>query len=319
MPEELPDFVAGSTTSTRVASGKALNDYTLSIPLLIGGSADVAGSVNTLIKDDFKFGLEPHGHNVYYGVREHAMSLAQSGILLYGLVRPYVGCFLVFMDYLKPSLRTQALMGLPSINIFTHDSIAVGEDGPTHQPIEHINSLRLIPNTVNIRPSGALETMYATRFALENTSNPVNLILSRQSMPIPCDVSYEEFKKGAYIVKDYKDYDLVLITTGSEVKLGMEVSNELSNHNIKARVISMPSVELFEQNSNGFKEGILGRNREKIIAIEMGSSALWYKYASIVFGIDSFGASGKASDVINHYKFTKDDITSKILELLNKR
>ncbi len=311
---DYPKFELDTNEATRASFGKIINHIGKQVELLLGGAADVAGSVNTLLKEDKIFGLEEHGRNIYYGIREHAMSLIQSGILLYGLIRPYVGSFMVFSDFFKPSIRTAALMHLPSINILTHDSIAVGEDGPTHQPIEQINSLRLIPNTYNFRPSGAIETMHSVRFSLENTKNPSNLILSRQNMSIPKDVSYEEFIKGAYIVKDYLDYDYVLITTGSEVELAIKTTLLLETKNIKVRVVSMPCMELFERQDNKFKESIIGNDRDKVIALEMGSKGLWYKYASKVYGIDCFGESGKASDVMNHFGFNPETIAKFILE-----
>ncbi len=309
-----PVYPVGTNEATRVTSGKVINVIAPQIRTILGGASDVAGSVNTMIKDAGIFGQNLGGHNVYYGIREFAMSCAQTGLLLYGGIRPFVGCFLVFSDYLKPSIRTAALMKVPSINIFTHDSIAVGEDGPTHQPIEQVSALRLIPDTYTIRPSGAIETTHAWHFAIDNNSGPVNIICSRQNIVATCAVSYEDFCRGAFIAKKEQiTADYIIMASGSEVPLAIEVALELEKHSIDTRVVSVPCLELFNKQDELYQASIIGIHRSKIIAIEMGSSGLWYKHAKQVIGLDEFGKSGKANDVINDFGFTAQQIVEKII------
>lgn len=307
-----PSYPVGTNEATRVTSGKVINAIAPQIRTILGGASDVAKSVNTLINNANIFALEANGKNVYYGIREFAMSCAQTGMLLYGGVRPFVGCFLCFSDYMKPSIRTAALMNMPSINILTHDSVAVGEDGPTHQPIEQVNSLRIIPNCVTFRPSGAIETVHAWRYAIENKNGPVNIICSRQNIPTICDVCYEDYCKGAYLIKDVKNPDLVILATGSEVPLANDVATKLEETGKKVRLVSITSIELFEKQSEKYQHKILGDNRDKVVAIEMGNSSIWYKYAHKVLGIDTFGASGKANHVIDSFGFTVDKIIEKL-------
>lgn len=307
-----PKFEVSNADATRVTSGKIINEIANQLPNFIGGASDVAKSVNTLIKSSGQFGVDEHGRNIYFGIREFAMSCAQTGMLLYGGIRPYLGCFLVFSDYLKPSIRTAAIMKVPSINVFTHDSIAVGEDGATHQPIEQVSTLRLIPNCVTFRPDSAIETSHAWRYALENKEGPVNIICTRQGIKSPVDVEYETFKKGAYIVrKENKEADYIVIATGSEVEVACEIANRMQDK-YDIRVVSMPSMELFEKQSKKYKHEIIGGNRNKVIALEMEASGLWYKYASKVIGIDTFGESGKGNDVIKHYGFDVDSLIKRM-------
>ena len=240
LPKALPDFVAGSSISTRVASGKALNAYMLNLPNLIGGSADVAGSVMTKLDGGIDF-VKGHrdGHNINWGIREFAMASAQNGMLLHGGVRTYVGCFAVFADYMKAAIRMAALSHLPAIYLFSHDSIAVGEDGPTHQPIEQLAMLRSIPNMCVIRPADERETYAAWREALRTTDHPVALILSRQNLPLLEGSSAEGVTKGAYVVsKEEKKAQLELIATGSEVSLAVSAQKMLKEEGIDVRVIS---------------------------------------------------------------------------------
>ena len=276
--KEMPDFVAGSSTSTRVASGKALNDYMLSIPMLIGGSADVAGSVMTKLNGGVDF-MPGHreGHNVNWGIREFAMACAQNGMLLHGGLRTYVGCFCVFSDYMKPAIRMAALSHLPAIYLFSHDSIAVGEDGPTHQPIEQLAMLRSIPNVRVIRPADERETYAAWKEALKSLETPTALILSRQNLPLLENSSEEGVARGAYVVsKENKKADLVLIATGSEVSLAIEAQKKLLEKGIDVRVVSMPSWELFEAQPKTYQEKVLGDAPR--VAIEMASSFGWQKW-----------------------------------------
>ncbi len=308
LPEEMPEFAIGSATSTRVASGKALNDYMLSIPMLVGGSADVAGSVMTKLNGGVDFTPEHReGHNVNWGIREFAMAAAQNGMLLHGGIRTYVGCFAVFSDYMKPAIRMAALSHLPGIYLFSHDSIAVGEDGPTHQPIEQLAMLRSIPNVRVIRPADERETYAAWREALRSTKTPTALILSRQNLPLLENSSAEGVRRGAYVVsKEAKKADLVLIATGSEVSLAIEAQKKLLEKRIDVRVVSMPSWELFQEQDKEYRREVLLLPSERRVSVEMLSTFGWGKWAKYHMGIDEFGASAPAKDVIAKFDFTSD-------------
>ena len=306
LTKELPDFVADSQTSTRVASGKALNDYMLSIPMLIGGSADVAGSVMTKLKGGVDFTPEHReGHNVNWGIREFAMACAQNGMLLHGGVRTYVGCFAVFSDYMKPAIRMAALSHLPAIYLFSHDSIAVGEDGPTHQPIEQLAMLRSIPNVRVIRPADERETYAAWQEGLKSLTHPTALILSRQNLPLLKGSSKEGLSKGAYVIsKENKKADLVLIATGSEVSLAIDAQKKLLEKGIDVRVVSMPCWELFEEQDKKYQDEVLSLPYDKRVSVEMLSTFGWAKWAKYNMGIDTFGASAPAKDVFKKFNFT---------------
>ena len=311
---DYPEFEVGTKEATRVSSGKVINHVASQIPTFLGGSADVAGSVQTKIKTASTFDKDNYtGLNVNYGIREFAMSCAQTGMLLHGGIRPFVGIFFVFADYLKPSVRTAALMNAPQINILTHDSLAVGEDGPTHQPIEQLAAFRTIPNTVTFRPAGAIETTYAWRYALENKNGPVNIVLSRQNMTTDTYIDYDSFKKGAYIVKfENERVDRTLIATGSEVSLALKVAAILEDRGLDVRVVSMPSTNLFDKLSNEEQLNILGTTRENIYSFELGSTDLWYKYAHKPFGIDTFGYSGKFEEILDYIGFNAETLADKI-------
>ncbi len=313
LPNVFPEFQAGSSTSTRVASGKALNAYMLKLPNLVGGSADVAGSVMTKLDGGVNF--EPshrEGHNVNWGIREFAMASAQNGMLLHGGLRTYVGCFAVFADYMKAAIRMAALSHLPAIYLFSHDSIAVGEDGPTHQPIEQLAMLRSIPNMRVIRPCDERETYAAWCEALKSLRTPTALILSRQNLPLLEGSSAEGLAKGAYIIsKEEKKAQLELIATGSEVSLAVEAQKLLKAEGIDVRVISMPSWELFAEQDEQYQASILSLPWEKRVSIEMLSTFGWDRYVKYHMGIDTFGASAPAKDVIAKFEFTP----AKLVEL----
>ena len=308
IPEELPDFVAGSSTSTRVASGKALNAYMLACPMLVGGSADVAGSVMTKLNGGVNFTPDHReGHNVNWGIREFAMGCMQNGMLLHGGIRSYVGCFAVFSDYMKPAIRMAALSRLPGIYLFSHDSIAVGEDGPTHQPIEQLAMLRSIPNVRVIRPADERETYAAWKLALKSTETPTALILSRQNLPLLENSSDEGVARGAYVVsKEQKRADLVLIATGSEVALAIEAQKKLLEKRIDVRVVSMPSWEVFQEQDKEYRRSVLLLPSERRVSVEMLSTFGWGKWAKYHMGLDEFGASGPAKDVFKKFDFTSD-------------
>ena len=306
LPKVFPEFQAGSSTSTRVASGKALNAYMLNLPNLVGGSADVAGSVMTKLDGGVNF--EPshrEGHNVNWGIREFAMASAQNGMLLHGGLRTYVGCFAVFADYMKAAIRMAALSHLPAIYLFSHDSIAVGEDGPTHQPIEQLAMLRSIPNMRVIRPCDERETYAAWCEALKSTKTPTALILSRQNLPLMEGSNAEGVAKGAYVIsKEEKKAQLELIATGSEVSLAVEAQKLLKAEGIDVRVVSMPSWELFAAQDEEYQASVLSLPWDKRVSVEMLSTFGWDRYAKHHMGIDTFGASAPAKDVIAKFEFT---------------
>ncbi|MDD3383252.1 MAG: transketolase [Bacilli bacterium] len=316
---EYPFFPLDYKEATRNTSNKLINILAKNISNLLGGAADVAKSVNTNINDGGEFSYSNYsGRNINYGIREFAMSCAQTGMLLHGGVRSFVGSFLVFSDYFKASIRTTALMKLPAIYVLTHDSIAVGEDGPTHQPIEQLSSLRLIPNVNVIRPANANETSLAWKFAIESKKSPTCLILSRQDLVVDCEMpDYSSFIKGAYVAsKEKEKAQLTIISSGSEVNLAINVQKELLKENIDIRVVSMPSWNLFDNLSLKEKLQILKNKRENIVAIEMASSAILYKYAMNVYDLNKFGKSGKANDVIANYGFSVLDVVNYIKSLL---
>ena len=245
------------------------------------------------------------------------MAAMQNGMLLHGGLRTYVGCFLVFADYLKPSVRMAALSGLPAIYLLSHDSIAVGEDGPTHQPIEQLAMLRSIPNVNVIRPCDARETAAAWKVALESTRTPTCLILSRQKLPMIYSTSYAGVAKGGYVVSPEKEkLDFTIIATGSEVSLAVEAQKKLLADGIDTRVVSMPSMNAFAQQDEAYIEKVLGAPYEKRIAVEMLSSFGWHKFAKNVMSIERFGASGPADDVIPSYGFTADNLASIVKKCL---
>lgn len=291
--------------ASRNSSGKALNELHELVGNLIGGSADVAGSVMTKITNGSNF--EPgnrKGRNINFGIREFLMASIQNGILLHGGLQSYIGSFLVFSDYMKSAIRMSALSNLGAIYLFSHDSIALGEDGPTHQPIEQLAMLRSIPNHVVIRPCDARETYAAWEYALNEHKRPVSIILSRQNLPLMTS-SFDELKKGAYIIDDSKNKtpDAIIIATGSEVKLALEAKIELSFIGKDIRIVSMPSMELFNEQSEEYRKSILNVDKSRIFAVEMLSSFGWYKYADTVMSIDTFGTSAPAKDAMEKFNF----------------
>lgn len=320
LPSEMPDFDPEQKIATRKASELALNDYMLALPNLIGGSADVASSVMTNLKGGVNFDSDHHeGHNINWGIREFFMASAQNGMLLHGGLRTYAGCFLVFADYLKPAVRMAAISHLPAIYLFSHDSIAVGEDGPTHQPIEQLAMLRSIPNTHVIRPCDIRETYAAWKEALESEKTPTAIILSRQNLPLIKGSSALGVNKGAYVISKEKEEALFdIIATGSEVSLAIEAQEKLLKEGIDVRVISMPSMEIFAKQDKEYQDSVLHLPYEKRVSVEMLSTFGWSKYAKINMGIDCFGSSAPAKDVINKYNFTSDHLVEIIHHALNK-
>ena len=310
--------------ATRVASGKVLNAIAKRVPNLLGGSADLAPSTKTLISGSADQAFESAGgRNIRFGIREHAMGAMVNGMALHGGVVPYGSTFLIFSDYLRPSLRVAALMNVHSIFVFTHDSIAVGEDGPTHQPVEHLASLRAMPNFMVIRPADANETVAAWKVAMQH-SRPSALILSRQNLPIIDQERYGHaagLEKGAYILSDVQGTpDILLIATGSEVHLALQAQEKLSTEKgIRARVISMPCWELFLEQPQEYQDHVLPRGVKARLAIEAGSSFGWSQWVGdegATIGVDRFGASAPGSEVLRRFGFSLDNVVARAAELV---
>lgn len=310
----------GAEQATRNSSQDAINSIAAVLPTFFGGSADLSHSNMTFIKGEaLQDDVNRTNRNVQFGVREFGMATILNGLALHGGVRVFGGTFFVFSDYLKAALRLSALQNLPVTYVFTHDSIAVGEDGPTHEPIEQLASLRTIPNTYLFRPADATETQAAWYLAQQTNHKPTSIVLTRQNLPVLENSSFEKVAKGAYVVYEAaSDFDTIIIATGSEVALAIESAKALEKDGIKARVVSMPSVELFEEQDKAYKEEILPNTIRRRVAIEMGNTALWYKYVGLdglVIGIDKFGASAPANKVMAEYGFTVENVVAKIKSL----
>ena len=307
----------GEAQATRNSSQDAINSIAKVLPTFFGGSADLSHSNMTFIKGE---GLQDDAHrterNIQFGVREFAMATVLNGMMLHGGVRVFGGTFFVFSDYLKAALRLSALQNLPVTYVFTHDSIAVGEDGPTHEPIEHLASLRTIPNTYVFRPADATETQAAWYLAQNVNDKPTSIVLTRQNLPVLENSSFEKVAKGAYVVYETSsDFDTILIATGSEVSLAISVAQELEKESMKVRVVSMPSIELFEEQTSEYKEALLPRSIRRRVSLEMGNTALWYKYVGLdglAIGINKFGASAPANKVIEEYGFSVEKVVARI-------
>jgi transketolase len=323
---KVPTFANAAPIATRAASGQVLNGLAEKLPTLMGGSADLAPSNNTLIKSSFDFQKGSYdGRNIRFGVREHAMGAILSGMALHGGIRPYGGTFLVFADYCRPAIRLAALMKLPVIYVFTHDSVAVGEDGPTHQPVEHLAALRAIPGLIVIRPADATETAAAWRVAIKTVNAPVALILSRQSLPVlnrkkfPSAVA---LAKGGYILADTDGApDGILIGSGSEVHLCLKARQLLAQKGVAARVVSMPSWELFERTTQKYRDKVLPPAVTTRVAIEAGVSFGWEKYVGspeAIIGINRFGASAPGGIVMKKYGMNASAVVAKAMNLLKR-
>lgn len=306
--------------STRAISGEIINKLKEKIPNLMGGSADLAPSNNTYMKGIEDFSKENYrGSNLRFGIREHAMAGILNGMCLHGGLRVYGGTFLVFSDYMKPSMRLSALMNLPVTYVLTHDSIGVGEDGPTHQPIEHLAMLRALPNFTTFRPADSRETAAGWYTALTRNTSPTGLILSRQKLPLLDGTGKEAIKGGYILKKESKDLQIILMSSGSEVHLVYEVAKKLEEKNIGVRVVSMPSWELFESQSEEYKEEVLPKKIYKRMAVEAGSDLGWYKYIGLdgkVIAMESFGASGPGNEVFKKFGFTVENILDEALKLI---
>ncbi|BGE82507.1 transketolase [Staphylococcus petrasii] len=318
--DELPKFGSDHKAATRADSGEIIQALSKSVPSFFGGSADLAGSNKSNVKEATDYDRNtPEGKNVWFGVREFAMGAAVNGMAAHGGLHPYGATFFVFSDYLKPALRLSAIMGLNSTFIFTHDSIAVGEDGPTHEPIEQLAGLRAIPNMNVIRPADGNETRVAWEVALESEQTPTSLVLTRQNLPY-LDVDEatveEGVRKGAYSVYETETKpEYLLLATGSEVSLAIEAAKDLDKQGKGVRVVSMPNWLAFEQQSDEYKESVIPKDITKRVAIEMASPLGWHKYVGTegkVIGIDGFGASAPGDLVVEKYGFTKENILNQI-------
>ncbi|HDX9578184.1 TPA: transketolase [Bacillus pseudomycoides] len=323
--KNLPTYEMGSKTATRASSGQIINAIAEAVPSFFGGSADLAGSNKTYMNKEKDFTREDYsGKNIWYGVREFAMGAAMNGIALHGGLKTYGGTFFVFSDYLRPAIRLAALMQLPVTYVFTHDSIAVGEDGPTHEPIEQLAALRAMPNVDVLRPADGNESVAAWKLALESTKTPTALILTRQDLPTlegAVDNTYEKVAKGAYVISSSKKdiADVILLAAGSEVSLAVEAQAALAKDGIDASVVSMPSMDRFEAQSAEYKESVLPKAVTKRFAIEMGASFGWHRYVGLegdVLGIDTFGASAPGEKIMAEYGFTVENVVRKVKEML---
>jgi transketolase len=324
--QKLPVFENdGKKLATRSASGRVLNAIAASLPTLIGGSADLAPSNDTYLKDYSNFNSsERSGRNFHFGIREHGMAGILNGMTLYGGIIAYGGTFLIFSDYLRPAIRLGCLSGIRPIYVFTHDSIGLGEDGPTHQPVEHLAALRAIPKVVIIRPADANETAAAWKTAIEHKGSPVLLILTRQGLPVIDQKKYpsaENLSKGAYILKDSPSPDLILMASGSEVSVSMNAAEILEKEKIKVRVVSFPSFELFEKQDDSYKELVLPANIKVRISVEAGVSQCWYKYLGECgepVSIEKFGASAPGKILMEKYGITADNVADTAKRIIQK-
>lgn len=325
--KKLPVFEPGTELATRKASGKTLNAIADYFPQLIGGSADLAPSTDTKLDDYQSFSVKHRdGRNFHFGIREHAMGAILNGMALSKYLIPYGATFLIFSDYMRPPLRLAAIMKIRPIMVFTHDSIALGEDGTTHQPVEQLIGLRTVPNMTVIRPADANETAQAWRVAIELQDGPVCIVLTRQGIPIIDQKKYAEAKnleKGAYILSDCEgEPDIILMASGSEVQLILAAQEELKNNKIEARVVSMPSWNLFDKQSAAYKAEVFPKNIRKRLAVEAGSSVGWMKYTTDdgdVLGIEKFGESAPGEEVMKEYGFTVENVMKRANDLLSKK
>jgi transketolase len=315
--------------ATRALSGQVIQKIAALAPFVVGGSADLAPSTNTLVKDagsvERPKGEEKHapavdvfrGRNLHFGIREHAMGAIVNGMTLYGAFRSYGATFLIFSDYMRPAVRLAALMGAPSIFVYTHDSVFLGEDGPTHQPIEQLWSLRLIPNLTLFRPADGAEVAMAWASALTAMHEPTVIVLTRQKLeplPHPADFDPHRIQQGAYVLDAYREGDITIIATGSEVPLAVKTAELLRGEGTNVRVVSAPSLDLFDRQPLDYQDAVLG-DRSRVVCIEAGRSDGWYKYVNrdaLVIGIDRFGASAPYERIAEELGFTPEKVAAKI-------
>jgi len=321
----LPVFPGTKPIATRAASGAVLDAIAPHLPALLGGSADLTPSNNTLPKGEHDLTREDFtGRYLHFGVREHGMGGILNGLALHGGVRPYAGTFLIFSDYMRPAIRLAALMELPVIFVFTHDSIGLGEDGPTHQPIEQITSLRLIPNLAVFRPADATETVGAWRAALGRRHAPSALVLTRQALPVidrTCHAPAQGVARGAYILRDADHPEVILIGTGSEVHLALAAQEILAAQKVKARVVSMPCWELFDEQPDAYREAVLPSSLRARVAVEAGTTLAWGRYVGLdgaVVGLDRFGASAPYQVLYQELGITAEAVAEAARRVLSR-
>ena len=321
---DIPQFGSEKAIATRSASGTVLNHIAKYIPQLMGGSADLTPSNNTLPAGEESFSPEnPKGRYIRYGVREHGMAAIMNGMALHGGVLPYSGTFFVFSDYMRPAMRMSALMEQQVVYVLTHDSIGLGEDGPTHQPEAHLWAYRMIPNMTVIRPMDANETAEAWKSALKNKKGPTCLVLTRQNLPVYDRAGLgwaksEEAQKGGYVLCEDKDFEAIIIATGSEVELAVESKAKLNEQGVKVRIVSMPSTNIFDEQPQEYKESVLPKNILKRVAVEAGVTLGWYKYVGLegrVIGLDRFGASAPYKTLYKEFGITTDAIVEAVNSL----
>ncbi len=321
---DIPQFGSEKAIATRSASGTVLNHIAKYIPQLMGGSADLTPSNNTLPAGEESFSPEnPKGRYIRYGVREHGMAAIMNGMALHGGVLPYSGTFFVFSDYMRPAMRMSALMEQQVVYVLTHDSIGLGEDGPTHQPEAHLWAYRMIPNMTVIRPMDANETAEAWKSALKNKKGPTCLVLTRQNLPVYDRAGLgwaksEEAQKGGYVLCEDKDFEAIIIATGSEVELAVEAKTKLNEQGVKVRIVSMPSTNIFDEQPQKYKESVLPKNILKRVAVEAGVTLGWYKYVGLegrVIGLDRFGASAPYKTLYKEFGITTDAIVEAVNSL----
>ena len=321
---DIPQFGSEKAIATRSASGTVLNHIAKYIPQLIGGSADLTPSNNTLPAGEESFSPEnPKGRYIRYGVREHGMAAIMNGMALHGGVLPYSGTFFVFSDYMRPAMRMSALMEQQVVYVLTHDSIGLGEDGPTHQPEAHLWAYRTIPNMTVIRPMDANETAEAWKSALKNKKGPTCLVLTRQNLPVYDRAGLgwaksEEAQKGGYVLCEDEDFEAIIIATGSEVELAVEAKAKLNEQGVKVRIVSMPSTNIFDEQPQEYKDSVLPKNILKRVAVEAGVTLGWYKYVGLegrVIGLDRFGASAPYKTLYKEFGITTDAIVEAVNSL----
>lgn len=324
---DVPTFKAGEKMATRASGGKVLNALAPKVEFLIGGSADLTPSNKTDIKGrgDFQK-ASPDGAYLRFGVREHGMGSLCNGIALHGGLRPYCGTFLIFSDYMRPAIRLSALMKVPVIYVFTHDSIGLGEDGPTHQPIEHLMSLRAIPNLTLIRPADANETAEAWKLVVEKTDGPIALALTRQGVPTfdrSAMAPASGLRRGAYVMSDGDgEPQIILIATGSEVQHVVAAVEMLREEGIRARAVSMPSWELFDAQPDEYREEVLPSAVRMRIAVEAGIVVGWERYVGLegdVIGMHRYGASAPGEEVMERFGITAEDVVVRAKAMLEER
>lgn len=325
--DALPVFPSDKPMATREASGKALNAFAAKLPMLIGGSADLRPSNNTWIDGSESFqASSPSGRNFHFGVREHSMGSVMNGIALTKPLIPFGGTFMIFYDYMRPPVRLAAMMGIGTIYVYTHDSIGLGEDGPTHQPIEQLAGLRAVPNLTLIRPADANETAVAWRVAIEHRHGPTALALTRQKLPVFDRTKYasaEGLTKGAYVMSESPtgNIDVILIATGSEVAVAIEAQDALTKEGIGARVVSLPSWELFDAQPQAYRDEVLPPAVTARVAIETGVSFGWERYVGsggVVIGLDRFGASAPVQVLMEKFGFTAGNVVTQVKRVLGK-